>query len=66
MIKMAKCNFCNESISTGTGKMFVQKDGKILHFCSNKCEKNMLVLRRKPRNIRWTGEYQAIKKGVKQ
>lgn len=50
----------------GTGKKYVQKDGKILDFCSNKCEKNLLVLRRKPRTTTWTNEYQAVKKGVKQ
>lgn len=60
------CTFCGKVMSQGTGKMFVQKDGKILHFCSNKCEKNMLVLKRKPRQTTWTEEYQQIKKGVKQ
>ena len=60
------CTFCGKHIAQGTGKIFVQKDGKILHFCSNKCEKNMLVLKRKPRQTTWTEEYQAVKKGVKQ
>ena len=46
--------------------MFVHKDGKILYFCSNKCQKNMLVLKRKPRTTTWTKEYQDVKKGVKQ
>ena len=63
---MANCTFCGISIPKGTGKLFVQKDGKTLNFCSNKCEKNLLVLRRKPRNITWTNEYQQVKKGVKQ
>ncbi|MBD3209560.1 50S ribosomal protein L24e [Candidatus Woesearchaeota archaeon] len=63
---MVTCNFCGRTISEGTGKMYVQKDGKILHFCSNKCEKNLLVLKRKPRQIAWTEEFRAVKKGVKQ
>lgn len=63
---MVKCTFCGKPISQGTGKMFVQKDGKIFHFCSNKCEKNMLVLKRKARKTTWTEEYQNVKKGVKQ
>ena len=63
---MAKCDFCGKVISQGTGKKYVQKDGKILDFCSNKCEKNLLVLKRKPRQTTWTGEFQAVKIGVKQ
>ncbi|MBW2992292.1 50S ribosomal protein L24e [Candidatus Woesearchaeota archaeon] len=50
---MAKCSFCGDSIEKGTGKIFVKKDGKILHFCSTKCEINMLKLRRKPITTKW-------------
>ena len=50
---MAKCSFCEKDIEKGTGKIFVRKGGKILHFCSNKCEKNMLKLKRKPLNVTW-------------
>lgn len=63
---MMKCDFCKNGIDQGTGKMYVQKDGKILRFCSNKCQKNLLKLKRKPRTTTWTKEYQDIKKGVKQ
>jgi large subunit ribosomal protein L24e len=62
---MARCSFCKEVIEKGTGKIFVKTDGKILNFCSNKCEKNMLKLKRKPREIKWTKEYQNVKKGEK-
>jgi large subunit ribosomal protein L24e len=34
--------------------MYVKKDGKILYFCSTKCEKNLLDLDRKPRTRKWT------------
>ncbi|MBD3354730.1 50S ribosomal protein L24e [Candidatus Woesearchaeota archaeon] len=50
---MAKCSFCGDNIEKGTGKMYIKKDGKILHFCSGKCEKNMLKLRKKPTNVKW-------------
>ena len=33
--------------------MFVKTDGKILYFCSSKCEKNMLELKRNPRKVKW-------------
>ena len=54
---MVKCSFCGKNIEKGTGKMFVEKDGKILYFCSSKCEKNMFKLKRKPRNLKWTKHY---------
>ncbi len=60
---MVKCSFCGENIEKGTGKMYVKKDGKILFFCSTKCEKNMLKLGRIPRVTRWTAYSQAQRKG---
>ncbi|MBR9691494.1 50S ribosomal protein L24e [Candidatus Woesearchaeota archaeon] len=51
---MAICSFCGNDIIKGTGKIFVKKDGKILHFCSTKCEKNLLKLKRKPIVVKWT------------
>ena len=51
------CSFCGEEIEPGTGKMFVRKDGRILYFCSGKCEKNMIKLRRNPRKLKWTKFY---------
>ncbi len=59
---MVKCTFCKIEVGKGTGKMFVKKDGTIFNFCSNKCEKNMLKLKRNPRYYKWTGSYE---KGVK-
>ncbi len=58
-----KCTFCNERIEEGKGKMYVKTDGKIFYFCSLKCEKNMIKLKRKPRETKWTMTYQKIKQG---
>lgn len=55
---MVKCTFCGEVIREGTGKMYVQTDAKVLYFCNSKCEKNMLKLKRKPYNVRWSGRYE--------
>lgn len=55
--KMVKCTFCGNEIEKGTGVMFVQKDGKILNFCSSKCEKNQLKLKRRSRKLKWTKFY---------
>ncbi len=51
------CSFCGEEIEVGTGKMYVRRDGRVFYFCSGKCEKNMLKLRRNPRKLKWTKRY---------
>lgn len=62
---MVKCDFCGEEIERGTGMMYVKNDGKIFHFCSSKCENNLIKLGRKPRTTRWTNEFKTVKKGSK-
>jgi large subunit ribosomal protein L24e len=54
---MANCSFCKCLITPGTGKIFAMNDGKILNFCSNKCEKNHFKLGRKARFLKWTGAF---------
>ena len=56
-----KCSFCGKEIPKGKGIMYVKNDGKVLYFCSRKCEKNMLALGRKARNVTWTEEYRKQK-----
>ena len=58
---MVKCTFCGKDFRN-TGKMYIKKDGKVFYFCSSKCEKNMIKLERKPRKIRWTKEFEKLKK----
>ena len=55
------CSFCNADIEKGTEKIYVTSRGGMLYFCSNKCEKNMLKLRRKARKVKWTREYRKEK-----
>ncbi|MCD6547580.1 MAG: 50S ribosomal protein L24e [Nanoarchaeota archaeon] len=50
---MPNCSFCGKKMSQNEGLMFVKNDGKILWFCSSKCEKNMLKLKRVPRKVKW-------------
>ena len=54
---MPTCAFCGDQIDKGTGKMYIFTSGKINHFCSNRCEKNLLHLKRKPLKIKWTAAY---------
>jgi len=46
----------------GTGVMYVQKDAKILYFCSRKCEMNTLKLRRKAITTKWSSRYEKAAK----
>ena len=50
-------SFCGYDIEPGTGKMYVRRDGRVFYFCSGKCEKNMLKLKRKARKLKWTKHY---------
>ncbi|MBI4983147.1 50S ribosomal protein L24e [Candidatus Woesearchaeota archaeon] len=58
---MPKCAFCGLSIERGTGKMFVYVSGKVVYFCSGKCEKNLFKLSRKPLRTKWTEAYRKEK-----
>ena len=54
---MALCSFCGNELKKGTGMMYVKKDGTVYHFCSSKCRKNMLKLKRDAKKVRWTNFY---------
>ncbi|MGA2574161.1 MAG: 50S ribosomal protein L24e [Candidatus Methanomethylicaceae archaeon] len=54
MPRTFKCSFCGTEIGAGTGLMHVKNDGTILRFCSSKCRKNMLKLKRVSRHIKWS------------
>ena len=57
MVERRTCSFCGNEIEHGTGKIYAKKDGTVLHFCKNKCQKNMLKLKRIPRRVRWSKHY---------
>jgi len=59
---MAKCVFCGKEIKKGTGTLYVYKTGKNSWFCSMKCQKNLLKLKRKPLQTRWSKHYKKVKK----
>jgi len=54
MPKLITCSFCGKEILPGTGLMFVRLDGSVMWFCSRKCYKNTMVLKRKPEKLKWT------------
>ncbi|MEK6957169.1 MAG: 50S ribosomal protein L24e [Nitrosopumilaceae archaeon] len=57
------CSFCGRPVAKGSGTMLVKNDGTVLWSCSSKCKKNMLVLKRDPRKLKWTKKY--VKGGIK-
>lgn len=57
MVELRVCSFCGMEIEPGTGTMYVKKDGTVFLFCTNKCSKNMIDMKRVPRTITWTRAY---------
>jgi len=43
--------------------MLVKNDGTVFWFCSSKCKKNMLELKRDSRKLKWTKKY--VKGGIR-
>ena len=65
VINMAACSFCSDNISKGTGHLYAKKDGTLYYFCSGKCRKNQLVLKREGRRQKWTKASQLFKEREK-
>ncbi|MDH5376376.1 MAG: 50S ribosomal protein L24e [Candidatus Bathyarchaeota archaeon] len=63
MPRPRKCSFCGDDFPLGTGMMYVKNDGSILWFCSSKCRKSSLKLRRDPRKLKWTTYFGKEAKG---
>jgi len=59
-----KCSFCGTDIEKGTGVVFVKRDGSLLYFCSNKCQKYM-AMGKKSEKLKWTKKEIKVKKTEK-
>jgi large subunit ribosomal protein L24e len=57
MVERRVCTFCGQEIEPGTGRMYVKKDGVVYQFCTSKCYKNLVELKRVPRRTTWTSWY---------
>ena len=53
---MVKCSFCKTEIPKGSGTLFIKNTGKSFWFCSKKCEKNQLKLKRNPTKRKWSAK----------
>ena len=41
------CSYCSKKIRQGSGIMYVYRTGAIRYFCSGRCYKNSIVIKRK-------------------
>ena len=62
---MVKCVFCGRDEEPFKGLHLIRNDGRIDYFCSSKCRRNALNLKRDRRKVKWTEAYRA-KKGKKE
>ena len=62
---MTDCSFCDSEIPKGKGIVFAKKDGTVFYFCSSKCRKNTLKLKREGRRQNWTEASRKFKAGTK-
>lgn len=63
---MVKCVFCGREEEPFRGIHLVRNSGLIDFFCSSKCRKNSLKLRRDKRKLKWTEAYRiALEKSRK-
>lgn len=42
-----KCTYCTSEIRKGTGMAYVFKTGAISYFCSNRCYRSSVIMKRK-------------------
>jgi large subunit ribosomal protein L24e len=60
-----ECYFCGREIPKGRGIMYVKADGTIFYFCSDKCKKNSLKLKREGRKVKWTEKFRSFREEIK-
>ena len=58
---MVRCSFCKEEIKPGTGTIYSTIRGDVYQFCSKKCERNQLKLKRAPRKTKWVAKKKKVK-----
>lgn len=62
---MVKCSFCGKEQRPFMGIHYIRNTGVINYFCSSKCRKNSLKLKRDKRRLKWTEAFRIAKKGLK-
>lgn len=54
---MTKCSFCMRETLPHLGVHLIRNDGTIQYYCSSKCRKNALKLKRDRKKLKWTEAY---------
>jgi large subunit ribosomal protein L24e len=50
---MPRCSFCKQIYEFPRGLTYVLNDGNVKYFCSSKCRKNDLLLKRDNKKVNW-------------
>ena len=50
---MPRCSFCKKNYEFPYGLTLVLNDGSLMYFCSSKCRKNQLHLKRDNKKVNW-------------
>jgi len=51
---MTKCTFCGKEESPHKGTHVITNKGETNYFCTSKCQRNSIKLKRDKRKVRWT------------
>jgi|TARA_B110000263_G_C15011719_1_gene375391 large subunit ribosomal protein L24e len=60
LLSLKKCTFCGKEIEFGNGTMYIKNNGDISWFCSSKCRKNVLDLKRDYRKYKWARKGKSV------
>lgn len=63
---MTKCIFCGIEQSSFKGTHQINNDGSTSYFCSSKCRKNALKLKRDKTKLKWAEAYRIKKEKAKE
>ena len=58
---MPRCSFCKQNYEFPRGLTLILNDGNIKYFCSSKCRKNDLKLKRDSKNVNWVRKAEEAK-----
>jgi large subunit ribosomal protein L24e len=62
---MVKCVFCGREEPAYIGMHYIKNDGSVNYFCSSKCRKNTIKLKRERRKIKWTQAFREVREVAK-
>jgi len=62
---IAKCSFCGREQEDFKGTFLLKNDGSTNYYCSSKCHKSHLKLKRDRKRVSWTEAYRNVHKNAK-